>query len=402
MKDYQSNLINLKEENNKEKIEKNEINSINDENIEINIPKENNIEKEIINKVKKKKRYFGIDLIRVLSCFLVILFHSGCLYYIDEEGGLIKSENNIWPGFFNSLSRVCVPLFVIISGYLLLPIKTDYKTFFKKRVTRIITPFFSFCIFYDIYHFIKGEFDWKQLLLHIPQIFLNYGTNLGHLWYIYMNLGLYLFMPIISPWIEKAEKVHFYYYFIIWIISSTTGYIKIFYGEVWGEAFWNKTTTVSGFIGDFGYAVFGAFCKIHLKNKKYYFLGIILYIIGSGVTMLGYFYKRDEAKTTFDIEVTWQFDSVNVLIASCGLFLLLRKVDCKNKIINKIFNDIALKSFGMYLIHMFFIYLFTYVLDARNQFPAWCIFALAGITFITSYIIIKILSYIPYSQYIIG
>jgi len=137
-----------------------------------------------------------------------------------------------WPGIYNSLARVCVPLFVIISGYLLLPIKTDYKIFFKKRITKVIFPFFYFCIFYDIYHFAKGEFDWKQFLLHIPQIFLNYGTYLGHLWYIYMILGLYLFMPIISPWIEKAEKVHFYYYFIIWIISSTTEYIHLFYGGV--------------------------------------------------------------------------------------------------------------------------------------------------------------------------
>ena len=51
---------------------------------------------------------------------------------------------------------------------------------------------------------------------------------------------------------------------------------------------------------------------------------------------------------------------------------------------------------------MFFIYLFTYVCDARNKFPAWSIFSLAGFTFISSYISIKILSYIPYSQYIIG
>ena len=399
MSEGQTNLINPKEENNKDNSEIKDINIINDENIEFNNPKEN-LEIEI--DTQKKKRYFGIDLIRVFSCFLVILFHSGCIYYIDEKGGLIKNKKNIWPGIYNSLARVCVPLFVIISGYLLLPVKTDYKTFFKKRITRIIFPFFSFCIFYDIYHFAKGEFDWKQFLLNIPQIFLNYGTYLGHLWYIYMILGLYLFMPIISPWIERAEKVHFYYYFIIWIISSTTEYIHLFYGEVWGEAFWNKTSTVSGFIGEFGYAVFGAFSKLHLKDKNYYLLGIILYIIGSGVTMFGFFYKRNDAKTTQEIEITWQFDSTNVLIASCGLFLLLRKIDCKNSMINKIFNDIALKSFGMYLIHMFFRYLFEYAFDARNKFPAWSIFSLASITFISSYIVIKILSYIPYSQYIIG
>ncbi len=59
--------------------------------------------------------------------------------------------------------------------------------------------------------------------------------------------------------------------------------------------------------------------------------------------MLGFFYKRNDAKNTEEIEVTCHFDSTNVLIDSCGLFLLLRKIDCKNSIINKIFNDVALK-----------------------------------------------------------
>ena len=63
--------------------------------------------------------------------------HSGQLYYIDSEGGLMKTENNIYPGIFNSLATVSVPLFVMISGYLLLPMKTDYSTFLKKRFTYI-------------------------------------------------------------------------------------------------------------------------------------------------------------------------------------------------------------------------------------------------------------------------
>ena len=64
--------------------------------------------------------------------------HSGQLYYIDSEGGLVKNEKNIYPGIFNSMALVSVPLFVMISGYLLLPMKTDYSTFIKKRFTRII------------------------------------------------------------------------------------------------------------------------------------------------------------------------------------------------------------------------------------------------------------------------
>ena len=380
------------------------IDNNNDEKPEINA---SNIEETLIKEIDKEipktsKRYFGIDLIRVVACFLVMQTHAGEIYYIEDNGDLIRNEKNIWPGIFNSLARVCVPLFVMISGYLLLPMKTDYSTFLKKRFTRVSFPFIVFCIFYDIYYYIRGVIDVKTMLINIPKIFINYGSELGHLWFMYMIMGVYLLIPIFSPWIKSAKKEHFYFYFVIWLISSFSCYIHLAFPQIWGEVYWNNNTVVQGFIGDFGYAVLGAFIKLHLKEKNLYILGIILYLIGSGFTMFGFLYKREEATTCEEIEVTWKFDSINVVIATFGVFLLLRKVECKNEKVVKIFNDIALKSYGMYLIHIFFLQFFKYVFDAPNQFPLWCIFVIAILTFITSYLVIKALSYIPYSQYIIG
>ena len=349
---------------------------------------------------KAKKRYFGIDLIRVLSCFLVMQIHSGQLYYIDSEGGLVKTEKNIYPGIFNSLATVSVPLFVMISGYLLLPMKTDYSTFLKKRFTRILFPYLAFNLFYNIYFYLRGIIDLQTMFLNIPKVLINFSV--GHLWFIYMIMGIYLYIPIITPWIKTAEKKHFYYYFIIWGISSFSYYLELYFGGIWGEVFWNKTTIVSSFIGYSGYAVLGAFIKLHLKDKNLYILGIFLYIIGTTITMSGFFYKREDATTTEEIEITWRFDSFNVAIASLGVFLLLRKVEWENKKITKILNDISLKSFGMYLVHLFFVQLFGYIFDAPNQFPISGIFVVALLSFISSYIVIKVVSYVPYSQYIIG
>ena len=379
--------------------DKPEINTLNSEALEKLI---DGSKEEISQQKSEKKRYFGIDLIRVLACFLVMQTHAGEIYYIDDEGGLIKDKKNIYPGIFNSLARVCVPLFVIISGYLLLPMKTDYSTFLKKRMTRVVFPFIAFCIFYDLYFFIKGDIDYKEMLLNIPLILINYGTQIGHLWFMYMIIGVYFFIPIVSPWIQTAKKEHFYYYFVLWLIASTSCYFHIWFDDIWGECYWNRNTIVQGFFGEFGYAVLGAFIKLHLKEKNLYILGIILYIVGTGFTIFGYFMKREDATTPEEIEVTWKFDSTNVIMATFGIFLLLRKIECKNEKVVKLFNDIALKSYGMYLVHVFFIFLYKYLLDAPNQFPIWCIFIIAILSFISSYLVIKAISYIPYSQYIIG
>ena len=366
-----------------------------------------NMEEKLIKELneeppKPKKRYFGIDLIRVFACYLVMQTHAGEIYYINDDGSLIKDEKNVWPGIFNSLARVCVPLFVMISGYLLLPMKTDYSTFLKKRFTRISFPFIAFCIFYDIYLCIIDYIDLKTMFINIPKIFINFGSDVGHLWFMYMIMGVYLLIPIFTPWIKTAKKEHFYYYFTIWLIASFSCYIHLAFPQIWGEVYWNNNTVVQGFIGDFGYAVLGAFIKLHLRDKKFYILGIVLYIIGTAATMFGFLFKRKEANTCEEIEVSWKFDSINVILASFGVFMLLRKIECKNEIIVKIINDIALKSYGMYLIHIFFLQLYKYLLDAPNQFPLWCIFAIAILTFITSYLVVKAISYIPYSQYIIG
>jgi surface polysaccharide O-acyltransferase-like enzyme len=367
-----------------------------------NLDKEELLIDKLEEKPKEKKRYFGIDLIRVFACYLVIQTHAGEIYYIGDGGILLTGHKNIWPGIFNSLARICVPLFAVISGYLLLPMKTDYITFLRRRFTRISFPFIIFCILYDIFFYILGFYDTKTMFINIPKIFINYGTEIGHLWYIYMIMGIYLFIPIISPWIKTAKKEHFYYYLGIWTISLFDVYIHYIFPEIWGEAYWNNTSLFQSFIGNFGYAVLGAFIKLHLKECNLYILGAILYVIGSGITMLGFFYRRPDSKTSKEIELTWHFNTINVAIATFGMFLLLRKIECKNKKIASIINDIALKSYGMYLIHIFFLIFLKGLLDAPNQNPAWCIFVIAIITFILSYLAVKIISYIPYSEYIIG
>jgi surface polysaccharide O-acyltransferase-like enzyme len=52
--------------------------------------------------------------------------------------------------------RACVPLFVMISGYLLLPIKEAPEVFYKKRFTRLLFPFLIWSVMYCIVPYFKG------------------------------------------------------------------------------------------------------------------------------------------------------------------------------------------------------------------------------------------------------
>ena len=354
-------------------------------------------------KNQSRPRYFGIDLIRVLACYMVMQTHSGEYYYIGENTTVKEGTGPFWVGIYNSLFRSCVPLFVMISGYLLLPVKTDIPTFLKTRLTRVLYPFVFWCIVYAFYFYGRGRMDLKETFLSIPKILVNFGTDVGHLWYIYMLLAIYLFAPILSPWIKQATIGQFLYYITFWVISGFIPYIHLYFPRIWGEAAWNNTPSLYPFTGHVGYAVLGAFMKLHLNKYDLYWLGAILVVVGYAATTVIYEYQYYvHVESAFDLEISWNFNTINVALMTCGLFLLLRKIQCHNNIIVTIFQDIALKSYGMYLAHILVLDGFQLLLDPDLKRPLIFIPLIAICTFIATYIGIKIISFIPYSKYIIG
>ena len=92
----------------------------------------------------KPERNIGLDLLRVIACYMVIQIHTGEFYYIGEAGKVLNTVDAHWVGWYNSLCRICVPLFVMISGFFLFPVN-DTSTFFKKRFSRVAIPFIIWC-----------------------------------------------------------------------------------------------------------------------------------------------------------------------------------------------------------------------------------------------------------------
>lgn len=329
--------------------------------------------------------------------------HSGECYYLDE-GGIMAGTGPFWMGIYNGLCYSSVPLFVMISGYLLLPLKTDIPTFLKTRFTRVLFPFFFWSTIYSFYYLIIKKINVKECFLNIPKILINFGVEIGHLWYIYMLIGIYLFSPIISPWIKEATIGQFIYFLSFWSVSNCLVYLHLIFPQIWGECSWNNTPMLQSFTGHFGYAVLGAFIKIHLENYNFYWLGFIFLGVGYAITTLIYEYEYCYLKINgpYNIELSKNFHTINVAMISCGFFLLLRKIQCNNQIIVNFIKDVALKSYGMYLAHMIILEQFHKLFDPNSQRPYIFIPVISICTYIVTYIVIKIISYVPYSKYIIG
>ena len=190
---------------------------------------------------KDTKRNFALDVLRVLACYMVIQVHTGEFYYIGPIGDVIKGENAFWVDLYNSVCRSAVPLFVMLTGYFLLPVKDEPAQFFRKRFTRVVIPFIFWCIAYSFYQFFRGQVDFTTACTNILKIPVNFGTQVGHLWYVYMLMGLYLFAPIISPWLKTASRKSIELYLGIWAFTLCVPSIQLIFPDIRVEGFWNGT-----------------------------------------------------------------------------------------------------------------------------------------------------------------
>ena len=160
------------------------------------------------------KRIVFLDYIRVFACFLVILVHASENYYVGEGSTdmvgplsfLSNEADRLWVSVYDGFSRMAVPLFMIVSAYLLAPISREQTSwqFYKRRFMHILPPFFIFMVLYSTLPLLVGKIDMATSVKDLSRIFLNFPTMAGHLWFMYPLISLYLFIPVISPWLEKA------------------------------------------------------------------------------------------------------------------------------------------------------------------------------------------------------
>ena len=165
-------------------------------------------------------RVVFLDWLRLIACFMVILVHCIEPFYYGGTGGLYIDtySDACWVTLLNTPLRAAVPLFILTSSYLLVPVKTDLKTFIKKRLMRVLIPFLVWSILYAVVP-IPGSGCSVDVAGNLKSLMFNFVmTSSGHMWFVYMLLGIYLLMPIVSPWLERlfcgyGHSLLFFHYF---------------------------------------------------------------------------------------------------------------------------------------------------------------------------------------------
>ena len=350
-------------------------------------------------------RHGGLDLLRVLAIYMVMQIHAGEFEYIGADGTVLHTPGSWAVAWTNSLLRVCVPLFVMITGFFLFPVG-DERRFFRKRFTRVLIPFVVWCIVYAVYFYARGQATLHATLLHIAKIPVNYGTEVGHLWFVYMLMGIYLIAPVVSPWVVSASRGSMELFLALWAVTLLLPYIHLYASEVLGECFWNSTPTLYYFSGFLGYAVLAAYIRRFgmAPSPRLNLLAVLMIVLGYAVTLGGFLHRLGYVQQVKDLELTWNFTTLNVALMTAGLFLLFRNVSAGHSTAPawRLIDGLSRLSYGMYLAHIL-------VLDAVHSLLAPLLAnaflripAVALTTFILTALLVRLISRLPGSRYLIG
>ena len=327
---------------------------------------------------QKNQHIVWLDVVRFIAMFTVVCCHCTDPFNFYPGTAPNIGEIKLWGAIYGSVLRPGVPLFVMITGALLLPVRGDASTFYKKRIPRVFYPFLIWSVLYNLFPWITGllglnpqiildffpyageevmQQSFSVSLEYILMIPFNFSILAVHMWYIYLLIGLYLYLPVFSAWVEKASERAKLMFLLAWGVTLLLPYYYQFVSNyLWGTCSWNSFGMLYAFAGFNGYLLLGHYLKnLEWSLKKTLAIGIPMFAAGYAVTFLGFRHITALPEYTDEmLELFFTYCSLNVVMMTIPVFMLAKKVKVNSERMKKALANLTVCGFGIYMIHYFF------------------------------------------------
>ncbi|KLK87179.1 hypothetical protein SZ63_11270 [Methanoculleus sediminis] len=369
-----------------------------------------------------KVRYFDeINFLRAFAILAVISIHVSAYFTrMDAINGLGALYMSI-----DVLSHFAVPLFIVLSGFVLYNKYSDdidIKWFYKKRLKSVLPQYLIFSTFYLAATYTGSIVLARPVNLDLPHIIYRYLTGgcFYHLWFFVLIIQLYLLYPAI---------LRLYNYFDLrgrlLELLFTAYLIGVLYNvyPIPDIFILGTSTQILGvatkFIGYVFYLVLGMtirrrYDELLLKSvpKLSLCYASIPLLCCTVIGIFGY------AQRYFYFDITqilpvmgsyWHWLTVMItpfyymtIFALC-FYISLNIVSSRSTAL-KWLEKIGAYSFGIYLIHAFVLYIIVLAFPRFGfDWNNWLFYPLISIiTLVMSYLSVEVLQKFPYSEYLIG
>ena len=311
-----------------------------------------------------KKRVFSLDFCRVLAVLSIIsnhalntIFDAGAYAYWNQS----PLSEKVFTVVGYIFSRVGVPLFLMITGALILSKKfetgEDITKFYKHNLIPLIVTVEIWNIIYYFFSMFlhQTNFDLNSLIYIL--LFMKNST-FPHMWYMPMIIGIYLFLPLVSMAMQKLSLKSIKIPLIVVILASfILPNLQCFLQFFRYDALYIHSILDLSFGGGvygvyiiLGYYIFRE--KVYEKiSLKWLILGCIVCFAGSCIfQIIGYIHNSNDI-------VYYNFIGI-LLFGICIFTMILKLKDCAYVKIKNLITYLSRISLGLYFVHRPILFIF--------------------------------------------
>lgn len=334
------------------------------------------------------------DLLRAVAMLAVIIVHLAGSQLGNVPVG--SAEFHVLNAY-DGLTHWCVPVFIMLSGMFLLDPKhslSSSKLFFG-HILRMLVALVVWGTAYALVTQVSAAgLSWASIKAALWQVLQ--GKTHFHLWFLYMIVGLYLITPILRAFVRGASRADFHWFFLLCFVFANLLPTLLRLRPSQTVSLWVNNLNLHLVLGYVGYYVLGYYLKTYTISRAAEYLIYILGILGAVVTVGGTAWLSQQ-RGVF-AQTLYNYDSPNIALMSVAVFVFFRYVlgVSEERSRRQRMSSVAQVSFGVYLIHVFFLIL----LDRLNITvlaipPVLAVPALTAAVFLCSFAVAWLIPKIP-------
>jgi surface polysaccharide O-acyltransferase-like enzyme len=281
----------------------------------------------------------ALGVLRVTAACGVVALHVISLWLRGTDAGTAA-----WwvANFYDVSTRWCVPVFIMISGALLLsPARLQPpRVFYGKRMARILIPLVFWTVFYLGLRVSFEGASWPVVARDLIR-----GQAYGHLWFLYVIAGLYCITPVLRPFVGSVSRRE-----MAWTVVPLLAAVSIHSLISTFTAGHGKPTVFSLFVAHIPYYLCGYLLSLVVVPHrwiKYLVVGVLAVWLGIALGT-GLLFHRVEFYLS-------SHHSVPIILLSAGVFLLASGLFGQQSVgparAWKVLRYLDGVSFGVYLAH---------------------------------------------------
>lgn len=336
----------------------------------------------------ENKRNYGIDLLRIVSMFMVVVLHilgsGGMLYTASTSVG---HNRVLW--IIEIACYCAVNCYAIISGYV------GYKSKFK--FTNIITLWLQVFFYTFLINLVFWIMGWQDFsFASLKSTFLP-ALNKEY-WYFTAYFIMYMFIPVLNLTLEKFNKKQMSVIlglgFIFLSLFPTFLMDDLFQIMKGYSAFWLMYLyLIGGFLHKYN-----VFSNGKTLNYLTYYICLVLFTFLSKINI-----EFITTKIFGEVRYNMMFiEYTSPTILLCGIFLVGFFSNLKlNYFIKKLVSFFAPISFGVYLIHNNYLLLNKNWINSFVYLTEYRIIKMVILVFVWAFIVYLLCSFIDYFRSLI-